>query len=749
MKRFLMTYAVFLAAIGAGGIMSVMMLQSTGTGGALAKLSRSERDFLDARQQLLLNADDPSGALIRYATDPRKSQPGRTRALSLLQQLATNQSFPVTSEQIGALMKDSSRAVRMQTLAMLEQMKTTAGVRYVVAAFASAPDTEFFGQATRTLKAISDSLDLILTNAFAQSDSARVDSLLRIQDSIPVGKGRAFQNAARYYAQHGNYARASLYNRRPGFIKKWWVTGGWENQKMRAFYETLPPETHAFDAAETFTVMDGKKMGWAKFSRTGEWGYFDPTDLMPQKQFSVAYFAAFLLVPTERDALIQIGSDDGIRVWINDSLFFSNRVFRGVTLDNDIFRIHLRPGPNYLLIKVAQDLGGWGILCRLTDCSGEAMPDVQISLSPAPETSPAQTILAAMQKGGDSWKQRIVSLARDDDEIAQGLISYIVDENELSATRIAALRILSVVNTQRSVPAGEEEIVNALNKQLDRAIFDATTRAMLQYLTGIGSTRSLEPALSARQSADTLIRYYANRLISLYCLGSIRNAGNPSSPPYERMIHEIESVNPEDGLVRSAIARFYASKDESEKARAAMPGLAMPKQWCIGLTAPQSKQIAVSSICAQVWADSSRAPAGWKRYSPTAERGIVSPILRTAGPAVNTFICMIFSDNADTIVLHIGMLFPKPIGINNQPCLPIGAEDQPKRGPMNDFNQAANGFQQYRIRLNAGENSLVIMPGGVLRDGQEEPGQAPISFTNTQGQALWFDGNAIKHQEKK
>ena len=76
---------------------------------------------------------------------------------------------------------------------------------------------------------------------------------------------------------------------------------------------------------------------------------------------------------TPRSLRVGVGSDDGIRIWLNGTLIHDNPVARGVALDQDSLELPLEQGRNELLLKVANYGGAAGFAFRKID---ESMDDV-------------------------------------------------------------------------------------------------------------------------------------------------------------------------------------------------------------------------------------------------------------------------------------------------------------------------------------------------------------------------------------
>jgi len=86
----------------------------------------------------------------------------------------------------------------------------------------------------------------------------------------------------------------------------------------------------------------------------------------------VAYLRTGLKSATQQKATLEIGSDDGVKVWLNGKLVHSNNTLRGVTPGEDKVSVTLKKGDNIILLKITQGGGGWGASFRLAGASGVA-----------------------------------------------------------------------------------------------------------------------------------------------------------------------------------------------------------------------------------------------------------------------------------------------------------------------------------------------------------------------------------------
>ncbi|MBI5723998.1 MAG: hypothetical protein HZA50_08580 [Planctomycetes bacterium] len=80
---------------------------------------------------------------------------------------------------------------------------------------------------------------------------------------------------------------------------------------------------------------------------------------------SIAYLAAFINADEEKKVILTIGTDDGMKLWINGEFVVTHRIHRGAVVDDDAIPVMLRKGLNMILLRVDTDTGGWGAVARI------------------------------------------------------------------------------------------------------------------------------------------------------------------------------------------------------------------------------------------------------------------------------------------------------------------------------------------------------------------------------------------------
>ena len=98
----------------------------------------------------------------------------------------------------------------------------------------------------------------------------------------------------------------------------------------------------------------------------------------PNQTDCVAYLKAEIIASEATDAILLMGSDDGIKAWLNGTEVHSNNIDRGQIVDQDMAPIKLKQGPNELLLKITQGGGGWSACTRIVGPDGLVIEDLRV-----------------------------------------------------------------------------------------------------------------------------------------------------------------------------------------------------------------------------------------------------------------------------------------------------------------------------------------------------------------------------------
>ena len=115
----------------------------------------------------------------------------------------------------------------------------------------------------------------------------------------------------------------------------------------------------------------------------------------------VEYVAREVFAPSDREIELSLGSDDGIRVFVNGEEAFANRIDRGVAPDQDRATVRLRRGVNTVVYKIVNTGGPSGVYTRSIE-PGEVLAH---DIVPA-VLAPAAQRPELMSRAVDAWRTR-------------------------------------------------------------------------------------------------------------------------------------------------------------------------------------------------------------------------------------------------------------------------------------------------------------------------------------------------------
>ncbi len=83
------------------------------------------------------------------------------------------------------------------------------------------------------------------------------------------------------------------------------------------------------------------------------------------KDYVVGYAWSEFDSPRETEALLGLGSDDGVKIWLNGDLVHDKWIRRPSRVDDDVVPLKLKKGSNRILIKIQNATIDWSFLYRL------------------------------------------------------------------------------------------------------------------------------------------------------------------------------------------------------------------------------------------------------------------------------------------------------------------------------------------------------------------------------------------------
>lgn len=219
---------------------------------------------------------------------------------------------------------------------------------------------------------------------------AQISSLLRQGDSLPPawlaelleplaerGTDPLVAAQAAYHLaideeRRGQGENAERRWQKLGLLRDFWVLGPFDAQGKSGLARRYAPEEGAPDPRRNDRhAGKEREVAWrrAPAAAVRQGALFLDAMLRPDSD-AVAYVIAVVRSDRGAAADLRIGSSGPVRAWLNGAAVLERNAMRPAALDQDVARVRLRRGENWILIKTVVGTGAWRLLARLTDPRG-------------------------------------------------------------------------------------------------------------------------------------------------------------------------------------------------------------------------------------------------------------------------------------------------------------------------------------------------------------------------------------------
>ena len=157
---------------------------------------------------------------------------------------------------------------------------------------------------------------------------------------------------------------------RSAFVTDWLILGPFPASSMQEIDRDFLAETGGEANVHPVQGQDVKVSGAGL-----KWAPTTCKDIVDLQRFFaggktenvVAYAYAKIVRKRAGSVWLTVGSDDGVKIWVNGKEVHRVARQREVRLDEDRVDAEMRAGENHLLLKIQQGLGGWGFAVRMLD----------------------------------------------------------------------------------------------------------------------------------------------------------------------------------------------------------------------------------------------------------------------------------------------------------------------------------------------------------------------------------------------
>ncbi len=92
----------------------------------------------------------------------------------------------------------------------------------------------------------------------------------------------------------------------------------------------------------------------------------------------VAYLRNKVWSEKSRKVRLELGSDDGIKVWLNGQIVHTNNATRPAAPGQDKTNVTVKQGWNQLLLKITQGGGEWAVCARFRQVDGGKLEGLKV-----------------------------------------------------------------------------------------------------------------------------------------------------------------------------------------------------------------------------------------------------------------------------------------------------------------------------------------------------------------------------------
>jgi hypothetical protein len=182
-----------------------------------------------------------------------------------------------------------------------------------------------------------------------------------------------------------NLVQTKVFDWSNDFVTQWKLLGPF-NVMAPDKDEPIFDEGKPLDFDKTFETMNGPAK-WIDLPKSmTQWPMMaarlvDFRKLWGQDQ-NHCYVATYLYSPNDRQVRFDIGSDDTFYLWVNRQFAGRADIKRGVELAQNKVTVKLKKGWNEVVMRIGNDVGGWGLYFEVKTPDGKPDGDIKASTTP-------------------------------------------------------------------------------------------------------------------------------------------------------------------------------------------------------------------------------------------------------------------------------------------------------------------------------------------------------------------------------
>ncbi len=150
----------------------------------------------------------------------------------------------------------------------------------------------------------------------------------------------------------------------------WHFIGPFDNAGRKGLTTVYPPEQE-FKLEAEYEGLNGQKVRWQDGSKFKD-GQVNNLKLLKNNNDLITYLYRTVECDQDQSAILFVGSDDSIAIWVNGKKVHDYRGIRPAKVDEERVSIRLHKGTNQVLLKVGNVGGEYAFAYRLSALSSDS-----------------------------------------------------------------------------------------------------------------------------------------------------------------------------------------------------------------------------------------------------------------------------------------------------------------------------------------------------------------------------------------
>jgi hypothetical protein len=168
------------------------------------------------------------------------------------------------------------------------------------------------------------------------------------------------------------------------FVRDWQLLGPFPSTGEQGHDADYPPEREPVQLGKAYDGFGGR-VKWRPYHSA--WDKIDLAAFFQYRHAGAAYAVSWVWSDADQAVTLGLGSDDGVRVWVNGEKVHDVKGGRQARPGQDLVKARLKKGWNEILAKIDNIIGTWELYLEFRTAGGQPLKLFSTS-SPPPGVAP-------------------------------------------------------------------------------------------------------------------------------------------------------------------------------------------------------------------------------------------------------------------------------------------------------------------------------------------------------------------------